>query len=28
VEIMRVLAHRLDVTTRQLQDALSKLKAG
>ncbi len=28
VEIMRVLAHRLDVTTRKLQDALSKLKAG
>ncbi len=27
VEIMRVLAHRLDVTTRKLQDALSKLKA-
>ncbi len=27
VEIMRVLAHRLDVTTRQLQDAVSKLAA-
>ena len=24
IEIMRVLAHRLDVTTRQLQDAVSK----
>ena len=24
IEIMRVLAHRLDVTTRQLQDAISK----
>ena len=27
IEIMRVLAHRLDVTTRQLQDAVSKLAA-
>jgi CRP-like cAMP-binding protein len=27
VEIMRELAHRLDVTTRQLQDAVSKLRA-
>ena len=28
IEIMRVLAHRLDVTTRQLQDALSKSSDG
>ena len=27
IEIMRVLAHRLDVTTRQLQDAISKNSA-
>ena len=27
IEIMRVLAHRLDVTTRQLQDAVSKNSA-
>ena len=27
IEIMRELAHRLDVTTRQLQDAVSKLAA-
>ena len=27
IEIMRVLAHRLDVTTRQLQDAVSKQSA-
>ncbi len=27
VEMMRVLAHRLDLTTRKLQDALSKQKA-
>ena len=28
IEIMRVLAHRLDVTTRQLQDAVSKKSDG
>ncbi len=27
IEVMRELAHRLDVTTRQLQEAVSKLKA-
>ena len=28
IEIMRELAHRLDVTTRQLQDAVSKSSDG